>query len=279
MKNKTFKLALASGVALSLVSGASYAQSADKCDGLEAALGVANPAQIHGALLAAINASGPTDKAANGGFGFHMWAALVDRDGFVCAVAFSGADSGSQWPASRVIATQKASTANSLSLDTFALSTANLYGSAQPGGSLFGVQEANATDTETAYDGKAARYGQPNDPLVRKRMGGHNVFGGGLALYNDAGEVIGGLGASGDTACKDHNFAWRVRDALVLDNVPAGVNADPDRPDNAIYDMGAANAGNLASPSGFGHVACNVNNDSNQSALTFGGASGLPTAP
>jgi hypothetical protein len=277
---KAIKLALASGVALSLISGAPYAQTADNCGGLEQALGVADPVGIHGALVTAIGASGPADIAANGGFGLHMWATLVDRDGFVCAVAFSGADRGSQWPASRVIAAQKASTGNSLSLDGLALSTANLYGSAQPGGSLFGVQEANATDTTTAYDGDPANYGQPTDPLVGKRMGGHNVFGGGFAVYNEAGQVIGGLGASGDTACKDHNFAWRVRNALGLDNVAAGPASlfagDAAHPDNAIYDMGKANRGNVTSKSGFGHVRCDVNNDSNQNALTFGGVSGLP---
>ena len=42
-----------------------------------------------------------------GGFGLNMWATVVDRDGTVCAVAYSGADRGSQWPGSRVISAQK----------------------------------------------------------------------------------------------------------------------------------------------------------------------------
>ena len=69
----------------------------------------------------------------NGGIGFHMWAAVVDRDGFVVDVLFSGEDRASEWPGSRAIAAQKANTANSFSLDNFALSSANLYAPTQPG--------------------------------------------------------------------------------------------------------------------------------------------------
>src|SRR6266704_148245 len=50
------------------------------------------------------------------GLDFEMWATIVDRDGIVCAVAFSGADRQSQWPGSRVISAQKANTANAFSL-------------------------------------------------------------------------------------------------------------------------------------------------------------------
>jgi hypothetical protein len=48
----------------------------------------------------------------NGGFNLDMWGTVVNRDGVVCAVAFTGADRGSQWPGSRVISAQKANTAN-----------------------------------------------------------------------------------------------------------------------------------------------------------------------
>ena len=57
------------------------------------------------------------------------------------------------------------------------------------------------------------------------KIGGVNVFGGGLALYNGSG-LAGGLGVSGDTSCADHNIAWRVREKLsgyTVANVPAGV--------------------------------------------------------
>jgi hypothetical protein len=35
------------------------------------------------------------------------------------------------------------------------------------------------------------------------------VFGGGLALYNCQGNIMGALGVSGDTSCADHAIAWR----------------------------------------------------------------------
>ena len=65
--------------------------------------------------------------ASNGGFNLDMWGSIVNRDGVVCAVAFTGADRGSEWPGSRVISAQKANTANSFSLPGLALSTANLW--------------------------------------------------------------------------------------------------------------------------------------------------------
>ena len=61
------------------------------------------------------------------------------------------------------------------------------------------------------------------DPMVGSIVGGVNVFGGGLALYNSGGTLLGALGVSGDTSCADHNIAWRTRDELLLDNVPGGV--------------------------------------------------------
>jgi hypothetical protein len=65
-------------------------------------------------------------KEKNGGFGLQMWATLVDRDGIVKVVAFSGEERGDQWPGSRVISAQKANTANAFSLPGLSLSTANL---------------------------------------------------------------------------------------------------------------------------------------------------------
>src|SRR5437879_12153967 len=111
-----------------------------------------------------------------------MWGTVVNRDGVVCAVAFTGATRGDQWPGSRVISAQKANTANAFSVPGFALSTANLYAATQNGGSLYGLQLSNPVDTSVAYAGLAADYGLANDPLVGKQVGGANVFGGGLAL-------------------------------------------------------------------------------------------------
>lgn len=190
----------------------------------------------------------------NGGFGLNMWVTVVNRDGIVCNVAFSGEDRGDQWPGSRVISAQKANTANAFSLPGLALSTANLYSATQPGGSLFGLQESNPVDTGAAYAGPSKKYGQHNDPLTGKKIGGVNVFGGGLALYNAEGKLLGALGVSGDTSCADHVIAWKVRHALNLDNVPAGVSATGD--DNIVFDIAPDANGHPASPSGWGHAGC-----------------------
>src|ERR1700686_4542662 len=68
-----------------------------------------------------------TTPVANNGFHLLNWATVVNRDGIVCAVAFQGNNRGDQWPGSRVISAQKASTANSFSLPGLALSTANIF--------------------------------------------------------------------------------------------------------------------------------------------------------
>ncbi len=171
----------------------------------------------------------------NGGFGFHMWASLVDRDGIVRVVAFSGEGRGDQWPGSRVISAQKANTANAFSLPNLALSTAQLYSAVQPGGSLFGLQESNPVDTSVAYGGNQEDVGTGKDPMIGKRIGGVNVFGGGLALYAADGKLLGGLGVSGDSSVADHIIAWRLRHALGLDHIPGGVSPTGD--DNMVNDI------------------------------------------
>lgn len=142
-----------------------------------------------------------------------------------------------QWPRSRVISAQKANTANAFTLPKLALSTVDLYSAVQPGGSRYGLQHSNPVDTFVAYGGNSSDYGQSNDPMVGGKIGGVNVFGGGLALYNAQGTVIGALGVSGDSSCADHNIAWRTRHTLNLYFVPAGVSTDSSQPDNIIYDI------------------------------------------
>ena len=207
----------------------------------------------HAALLTALSTA---RAASNGGFNLDMWATVVNRDGVVCAVAFTGNNRGDQWPGSRVISAQKANTANAFSLPGLALSTANLYTAVQPGGSLFGLQESNPVNTALAYAGDPASYGQATDPMVNGRIGGVNVFGGGLALYK-GGKLVGGIGVSGDSSCADHNIAWRTRFALGLDHVPAGVSGDSQRPDNIVYDI-TPQSGQMPgiSASGWGHPTC-----------------------
>jgi hypothetical protein len=189
-----------------------------------------------------------------------MWATIVANDGSVCAVAFSGPSYTGQWLLSRVISAQKANTANGLSLghnstpatslfpNGLALSTANLFSAVQPGGSLYGLQHSNPVDTEVAYanafggmgnpPAAASSFGTPSDPLVGQPVGGVNVFGGGLALYQN-GQKVGGIGVSGDTSCTDHMVAWRVRNTLNQDQFQgvAGVSGDVTRPDNIIFDI------------------------------------------
>lgn len=188
-------------------------------------------------------------KANNGGLNLDMWGAVVARDGTVCTVAYTGETVDAQWPGSRVIAAQKANTANAFSLKGLALSTANLYSATQPGGFLFGLQESNPVDVSIAYAGDAASFGSEGDPMVGHRIGGVNVFGGGLALYSVEGEIVGALGVSGDSSCADHNIAWRTRNTLKLDYVPNGVARD--KSDAVIYDITLGRSG-----SGFGHPTC-----------------------
>jgi len=216
----------------------------------------------HGTLKAALDKATAEEKS---GLNNHMWATIVNRDGVVCAVAFSGGNRAAQWPGSRVISAQKASTANAFGLDSssssagsghpdgLALSTANLFSAVQPGGSLYGLQFSNPVDTDLAYDGPYASYGTPKDPLTGARIGGVNVFGGGLGLYAAGRRMIGGVGVSGDTSCADHNIAWRLRHYLALDHLlgVGGVSGDKARPDNIVFDIAGGN-----SKGGFGHPQC-----------------------
>ena len=220
------------------------------------------------ALKAALAAATATEAS---GLNNQMWGTIVDRDGTVCAVAFTGVNRGAQWPGSRVISAQKANTANSFSLDAssssggsgqpngLSLSTANLYSAVQPGGSLFGLQESNPVDTKVAYKGPSSEYGTANDPMVGEKIGGVNVFGGGLALYGPGKKIIGAIGVSGDTSCADHDIAWRARNALGLDHLSGvgGVSGDAARPDNIIFDITPNSSGGTGiSAGGFGHPTC-----------------------
>jgi uncharacterized protein GlcG (DUF336 family) len=238
------------GLALSLAAGAAMAanEAPEPQDGAawHGCTGLPNHDQLEDALDFARALS-------NGGFNLDMWATVVNRDGVVCQVAFTGANRGSQWPGSRVISAQKANTANAFSLPGLALSTADLYAAVQPGGTLYGLQHSNPVDTEVAYQGPASNFGQDNDPMINHRIGGVNVFGGGLALYNSKGVLIGGLGVSGDTSCADHNIAWRTRHQLNLDFVPSGVSAHFD--DNINY-KGLVPVPSLAND--FSHPICKI---------------------
>lgn len=184
----------------------------------------------------------------NGGMGNQEWAAIVNRDGIVCAIVFSGTTRADQWPGSRMIAAEKANTANALSGRDYALSTANIYAASQPGQSLYSLATSAPPNPAAAF-GNPTTFGTPNDPMIGKAAGGVIVFAGGLPLYEKSGTLVGGLGLSGDTSCTDHVIAWKVRHQLELDAVPMGPS--PDHNDNMILDFH-----NGVSESGFGHPSC-----------------------
>jgi uncharacterized protein GlcG (DUF336 family) len=174
-----------------------------------------------------------------------MWSAVVDRQGVLCSVVRSNPDT---WPGSRSIAIAKASTANDFSNDMLALSTANLYSFAQPAntqtatsfpaGSLYGLNNSNPFNP--AFQAQGTGIGQV--------PGGIITFGGGVALYVN-GQVIGGLGVSGDTACADHAIAYRMR-------ASAGLNGTPTPgQDNIVY----LGTGEL--PHDLGHPHCDLGHD------------------
>ena len=259
LRRLAFTLALISPLAIANVFAANEASNesnSHECRGLPG----------YSALKQALTAA---RLQPNGGFNLDMWGTVVNRDGLVCAVAFTGNDRGAQWPGSRVISAQKANTANAFSLPILALSTANLFSAVSPGGSLYGLQHSNPVNTHVAYAGPASRFGAANDPMVGGRIGGVNVFGGGLALYDASGVLVGALGVSGDSSCADHNIAWRTRNNLALDYVPGGVSGDTARPDNIVYDI-TSQLGQQegVSESGWGHPAC--------SPAATGIAAGLP---
>ncbi len=148
-----------------------------------------------------------------------MWSAVVDRQGVLCSVISSSSDA---WPGSRQIAIAKASTANDFSNNKLALSTANLYAPTQPGGSLYGLNNSNPFNPTF----------QPQGTGVGQVPGGIITFGGGVALYSN-GQVIGGLGVSGDSSCADHAIAYRMRAAAGLAGIPGGAGLNGT--DNIVY--------------------------------------------
>jgi uncharacterized protein GlcG (DUF336 family) len=172
-----------------------------------------------------------------------MWSAVVDRKGVLCSVVRSDPDA---WPGSRSIAIAKASTANDFSNSKTALSTANLYSFTQPAntavattlpaGSLYGLNNSNPFNPAV----------QPQGSGIGSVPGGIITFGGGVPLYS-SGQVIGGLGVSGDTACADHAIAFRMRQLAGLDGAPSS--------DNIVY----LSVGEL--PHDLGHPHCFLTHD------------------
>jgi uncharacterized protein GlcG (DUF336 family) len=197
------------GYAVALHVSPLSAAAAGRCNGLP------NEAALRGFLAAAPAAGGD----AGGLFhGERMWAAVVNRDGEFCAAATSTSDPSQVWPGSQAIAKAKAYTANAFSLDTLALSTAQLYTFTQPGHSLWSLGQSNLF--ESKFLAPPSGQGGGKEQIA----GGLIFFGGGVALYSN-GKIIGGLGISGDTSCADHEIAKRVRDLATL-NPSGGATVD-----------------------------------------------------
>jgi hypothetical protein len=93
--------------------------------------------------------------------------------------------------------------------------------------------------TADAYKGPSENFGQSNDPLVGEKVGGVNVFGGGLGLYAVGATIVGGVGVSGryvvrrsqhrvarpePAAPGSHGGEWRFR----LFRVPRRSSRRPD---------------------------------------------------
>jgi len=145
--------------------------------------------------------------------GQHEWAAVVNREGELCAIAVATAgqnpdDPAVAWPGSKAIAKAKAFTANAFSSDTTPMSTARLYTMSLPGHSLWSAANGNPFNPKCL----TAPSAQDDLHLV---CGGTIAFGGGLPLYKGQTRV-GGLGLSGDTPCADHEVAKRIREAAQL---------------------------------------------------------------
>jgi uncharacterized protein GlcG (DUF336 family) len=184
-----------------------------------------------------VRAAPGTEGEAGGLFSGKMeWVSIVNRQGEICATAAETDEPSSMWPGSQAIAKAKAYTANAFSTDENPLSTARLYTLTQPGHSLWGIAAANPfkADCLDAPGAMTRTNGQV--------CGGSIPFGGGVPLYKGKTRV-GGLGASGDTACADHEIAKRIRHLAALDP-EKGEYAD-----DIIYE-------NADGPSLFAHPLC-----------------------
>src|SRR5437588_11392100 len=86
-----------SAIAFALI--ASQGAFADNYES-EGCVGLPSQAQLKAALVNAVTVE-------TSGLDFQMWATVVDRDGVVGAVVFSGADRGAQCAGARVVAAHK----------------------------------------------------------------------------------------------------------------------------------------------------------------------------
>lgn len=192
------------------------------------------------------------DPKIAGGIGLEYWGVVVDHDGVVQTVAFSGNNRHSPIGLGRILAAIKANTSNNISNSKFVVSTSQLSTTIVPNGIFQSLQDVFPVNQQ-ALKGPAALYGSNADPMVGHIIGGATSLGGGLALYNRKGEPIGAIGLGGQhVPCADHNAAWIIRHQLGLDNLPVGIGFSPTGDDNIVYDVDKKGF----SASGYGTVEC-----------------------
>lgn len=187
MKRILSLLVAASATLIALTTTNAQKSSSAGCQNLP------SESQLRQLLVQAQNVNKPIGGLFEGTL---MWAAVVNRDGAVCAYNTSTGDATQVWPGSQAIAKSKAYTANAFS----SLGQSNLFNPqflAPPSG---------------------------QDGGQNSLVGGLIFFGGGVPLYRN-GKIVGALGVSGDTACADHEIAKRMRDLAGL-NPPGGALAD-----------------------------------------------------
>jgi hypothetical protein len=220
--------------------------------------------QLKKALIAA-------RAAENSGLNAQQWATVVDRNGIVCAVAYTGLDATTQAGFARISSAMKANTANAFSFDAnsssngagftpgMALSSSSIYSATQPGGFVAGLTNSFPVNQAAAFSKKVDLYGSDADPMIGQPVGGFVGLAGGLGLFGPGQVAMGGIGVAGDHPCTDHDIAWRTRNLLNLDHLVGfpPVSGDAARPDNIVYDIKPNPAGGIGvSASGLGHPAC-----------------------
>jgi len=180
-----------------------------------------------------------------------LWGTIVNREGYVCAVAFTGADYQSQWLGSRVISAQKANTPTRSILGRTATPLAT-SGSASP---VWRCRPPTCTrrfsraarSTAAAQQSgrhrqrlrcEAEDFGTGGDPLVGKRVGGVNVFGG-ASVFTMPSTPLSEVSASA------RHVVYGSRDRMASpqqsrSRSPQGRQrcfGDAARPDNIVYDI------------------------------------------
>ena len=124
-------------------------------------------------------------STANGGFGLNMWGTIVNRDGVVCAVAFTGNRGRPMAGKSRDLCAEGEYGKCIQPEGARAFDSESVYGDAAGRDALwFAVEQPGQHGRGVSR--RPSDYGQSDDPMVGGRIGGINVFGGGLALYNSS---------------------------------------------------------------------------------------------